>query len=480
MHDAHNDSARTGVHNTSILTPAVLVCCSAFFLITLDATIVNSALYTIQTHWHSSVASIQWIVDAYTVVLAALMLSTGVLADRLGAHRLLVAGLWLFMITSTVCGLAPSLGLLIAFRVLQGIGAAIMLPASLALLNLVVPDREAHVKATSLWAAAGGVAVAAGPVLGGALTSWISWRTIFLINIPVCAVCLLAFRTAAFDRPRTARRFDPYGQILATTALVALTGGVIELHRMPLLGIALLAVGLVVLIAFLFVESRIPDAAVPTSLWRNKVFDSCAATGFALNFAYFGSVFVIGLLVQEMFRYSPALTGAVFIPLTMFITVSNLMAGRLTARFGAFVPLLAGQLLEAAGFFVVGYGIHLHSMAVILIGMFPIGIGAGTASPPMMTTLMNSMPPSDSGLAAGALNCLRQIGTVLGVAVFGVLIAHRLGAGAVSSLIISGAILVMTAVGTVVFVPRKVGQRIGMVAGTPRETTRSGGSRRQA
>jgi len=458
------DLARPGAGKTSILTPAVLVCCSAFFLITLDATIVNSALYTIQTHWHSSVAAIQWIVDAYTVVLAALMLSTGVLADRLGAHRLLVAGLWLFMITSTVCGLAPSLGLLIAFRVLQGIGAAIMLPASLALLNLVVPDRAAHVRATSLWAAAGGVAVAAGPVLGGVLTSWINWRTIFLINIPVCAVCLFAFRRTAFDRPRTTRRFDPYGQILATAALVALTGGVIELNRTLRLGIALLAVGLVVLIAFLIVESRIPDAAVPTSLWRNRVFDSCAATGFALNFAYFGSVFVIGLLVQEMFGYSPALTGAVFIPLTIFITAANLLAGRLTARFGAFVPLLTGQLLEAAGFFVVGYGVYLHSIAVILVGMLPIGIGAGTASPPMMSTLMNSMPPSDSGLAAGALNCLRQIGTVLGVAVFGVLIAHSLGAGAVRSLVISGAILVLTALGTAVLVPRKGSERIPAAA----------------
>ncbi|WP_405160664.1 MFS transporter [Nocardia sp. NBC_01499] len=450
-------SDATDVHpatKSSIYTPVVLVCCASFFLITLDATIVNSALYSIQLHWSGSIAAIQWIVDSYTIVLAALMLSTGALADRVGAHRLLVLGLWLFMITSAACGSAPMLGLLIAFRVAQGIGAATMLPASLALLTLAVVDRAARVKATSLWAAAGGIAVAAGPVLGGALTTWIGWRTIFLINIPVCAICLFAFRTASFAKPAIARRFDPAGQLLATVGLVALTGGVIEFRGDHRLGAVLCGAGVVSLVLFLVVESKIPHAAIPTSLWRNRVFDSCVATGFALNFAYFGSVFVLGLLVQQVFGYSPALGGATFIPLTIFITASNLFAGKLIARFGAFTPLMIGQLLEAAGFFAVAYGVHTQSMPTILIGMVPIGVGAGTASPPMMSTLMNSVAPSDSGLAAGALNCLRQIGTVLGVAVFGVLIANNIVTGAARSLVASGAILVFTAALTTLFIPR--------------------------
>jgi MFS transporter, DHA2 family, methylenomycin A resistance protein len=434
----------------------VPVACIGFFVITLDATVVNMALPSISANLHGDIPGLQWVVDTYTLVFAAFMLSSGALSDRIGASRAFGIGLLVFTLASAFCGLAPTLTVLLAARALQGLAAAAMLPASLALVRQTLVDPVARAKGVALWAAGGGAAVAAGPVVGGALTSLLGWRAIFFINVPVGIAGIVGLAAVPRSAPRPAP-FDVSGQLTSVLALTGLTFSVIEGGRKGFTSLPVLIALLVFAasaVAFLAIETRSAHPSVPLDQFRSPTVVACTATGFALNFAYFGVVFVLSLFYQHERGDSPFMAGLMFVPMTILIMATNIMAGRLTNRFGPGLPMVVGQLVEAGGFLaVLLVGPHAPTYAQ-LIALVPVGLGAGTATPPMMTALLEAVDPARAGLASGFLNSARQVGSALGVAMFGAMIsdATHFDRGMRLTLVIAVACLVATAIASYAFV----------------------------
>ena len=275
-----------------------------FVVVLLDVSVVNVALESLRVGFDTDVAGLQWVVNAYTLVFAALLLTTGALGDRLGAKRVFMAGFALFTLASLGCGLATSLGALITARIVQGLGAAMLVPTSLSLLQQAFPDPVARSRAVGWWGAAGGIALAAGPVLGGLLVTHIGWRSIFLINLPIGLLGLcLTLRIAPTAVARTSQSFDLAGQCTAILALGSLTAALTEAGRLgwqhPFvlggLAFSFLAGGL-----FLRLESRSSHPMLPLTLFRNSTFSVASTAGLIVNFAYYGLVFVFSLFFQSI------------------------------------------------------------------------------------------------------------------------------------------------------------------------------------
>lgn len=474
--------------STTSFSPAlgrVLATVSVGFVVTqLDVTIVNIALPKIGSDLHANVAGLQWVVDAYTLAFAVLMLSAGALGDRFGARRMYAAGIVLFALASLACGLALDATMLVASRAVQGIGAAAMLPNSLALLNQSFGhDSKLRARAVGLWTAAGAISIAAGPVVGGLLIAAFGWRSIFLVNLPICAAGLLAtllwvpqkpgVRTGPQPAGATAvsaaaaataktgsgvspakpvesmeaanassqadtspRGIDPGGQTLAIVAMTAFVAAVIEWRPLglshPLVAggfiLALVAAG-----AFIAVESRTASPMLPLSLFRKRTFSAAVLFGICVNLTYYGMVFVLSLYLQRVRGYTPLQAGLAFLPLTGGFLVSNVASGWVVGRFGVRVPMIAGAI--TAG---LGYGLlHLVDANTPLIGLLLpfllIPSGMGLAVPAMTTAVLASVEAKRAGTASAVLNTARQAGGAVGVAAFG-----ALASGAAATQIVAG------------------------------------------
>jgi DHA2 family methylenomycin A resistance protein-like MFS transporter len=439
-------SALTGAGTT--LFAALL----GFVMIALDASAVNVALPAVGRGLGGSTAGLQWIVDAYTLMFAALLLSAGAFSDRIGASRLYAGGAAAFTLASAACGLAPTLPSLIGARLVQGSAAALMLPASLALVRQAFPEAAARGRAIAQWTMGGAAATALGPVVGGALTSEVSWRAIFFLNLPVGLVVLAALRRA----PRSERRPAPLdlpGQLTAIVGLGALTYGVIdggtEGYTRPRAWVSLLlAVGF--LLAFVLVERATARPMLPLGLLRDRVVAVCLAVGFVVNAAYYGLIFMFGLFAQSVLGESAVGTGLVFLPMAVLCTLTNLASARAAARWGARVPVLVGQLACAAGLLVLlPVGVHTGAVALALL-LLPLAGGLGFAVPSLTAMMLGGIAPERAGLAGGVLNSFRQTGGALAVAGFGTLVAgHRAFVpGLHASLLIALVLLAATALAT--------------------------------
>ena len=440
---------------TAPFTPAIsriVATVSVGFVVTqLDVTIVNIALAKIGGDLHADVTGLQWIVDAYALAFSVLMLSAGVLGDRLGARRMYAVGIVIFALASLACGLAFDATMLVAARALQGIGAAAMLPNSLALLNQACGhDPKLRARAVGLWTAAGAVSIAAGPVIGGLLIAGFGWRSIFLVNLPICAAGLFA-TFAWVPRPDAAaisnttvpgnaqstaqaapqpRSVDLPGQLLAIIALTAFTGAVIEgrplgLSHPLVAGGFILAV--IAVIAFVTVEARVATPMLPLSLFRKRTFSAAVLFGICVNLTYYGMVFVLSLYLQHVRGYTPLEAGLAFLPLTGGFLASNVLSGWVVGRYGVRVPMICGALTAA-----LGYGLlHLVGATTPLIGLLVpfllIPSGMGLAVPAMTTAVLASVERQRAGTASAVLNTARQAGGAVGVAAFGALVS---GAGA--------------------------------------------------
>jgi DHA2 family methylenomycin A resistance protein-like MFS transporter len=396
-----------------------------FVVVQLDVTIVNVALPSLGRGFAAGVETLQWIVDAYTLVFAVLLLSAGALGDRYGARRAYLAGFAVFALASAACGLAPDAAVLIAARALQGAGAALMVPNSLALLNAAHQhDAADRAKAVGVWTAAGGVAIAAGPILGGLMLGPLGWRSIFLVNLPVCALgaWLTLVSTTAEPRLRKPRPLDLPGQALAALALAGLIGAVIELRaRGPadplVLGSA--AVFLAGGLAFGAVERRAAAPMLPLAVFRSRPFSAAVAFGVIVNLAYYGTIFVLALYLQQARRFSPLEAGLAFLPLTATFIVSNLVSGRMVARLGSRTPMVVGAAIAA-----LGYGLLLRlgassAFARMLPAFVMIPGGMGLGVPAMTTAILAAVDKAWSGTASAVLNAARQAGGAVGVAAFG-------------------------------------------------------------
>ncbi|MEN2468497.1 MFS transporter [Burkholderia sp. GS2Y] len=431
--------------NTTTPSPAfpsalarVVATVSIGFVVTqLDVTIVNIALAHLAADLHLPVAGLQWVVDAYTLAFAVLMLSGGALGDRFGARRLYVAGLVLFALASLACGAASAPAMLIAARALQGVGAAAMLPNSLALLNDACRhDPHLRARAVGWWTAAGSISIAAGPVVGGLLIAAWGWRGIFLVNLPLCAAGLAAAfawvparrATAATAAPaapsRSVRALDLRGQLIAIAMLTALTGAVIEwrplgfTHPVVAGGFALAALAA---LAFVAVESHTATPMLPLSLFRHRTFSAAVLFGICVNLTYYGTVFVLALYLQRARGESALQAGLAFLPLTGGFLLSNLASGRIVARHGPRMPMLAGALVAALGYGSLHFVDASTPLAFLLVPFLLIPSGMGFAVPAMTTAVLASVAPERAGIASAVLNTARQAGGAMGVAAFGAL-----------------------------------------------------------
>ena len=421
-----------------------------FVVVQLDVTIVNVALPSLGRSFGTGVASLQWVVDAYTLAFAVLLLSAGALGDRFGARRAYLAGFGVFALASLACGIAPDAGALIAARALQGAGAALMVPNSLAILNAAFHhDPGGRARAVGLWTAAGGVSIAAGPVLGGLMVDALGWRSIFLVNLPICAlgVWLTLVAAAKDERAASPRALDVPGQALASLAVAGLVGAVIEAEGRGLsdplvlggFGLFLLAAA-----ALAVAERRTATPMLPLEVLRRPAFGAAIGFGVIVNLAYYGTVFVLALYLQDAHHWSPLQAGLAFLPLTATFILSNLASGWAAGRFGPRAPMAVGAAVGAVGYaLLVGLDARSPFLAM-LPGFLLIPMGMGFGVPAMTTAILASVGPAWSGTASAVLNAARQAGGAVGVAVFG-LAAGALGpvAGLQVSAVASGLLLVL-------------------------------------
>ncbi|WP_244817096.1 MFS transporter [Caballeronia sp. Lep1P3] len=427
--------------NLSLRRMLVVAATSVGFVVSqLDVSIVNVALASIGHDFGASVASLQWIVDSYALAFAALMLSAGALGDRFGARRLFAGGLALFAIASLACAFSRDAAQLIAARACQGVGAAAMLPNSLALLNAACGhDPRVRARAVGAWTAAGAVSIAAGPVVGGALIAAFGWRSIFWVNLPICGAGIAA--TFAWVRATPSQRrggIDLIGQALAILALATFVGAVIEMRPLgpfhPLV-LAGLIVALATASAFVAFERKCRAPMLPRSLFAHRTFSAAVLFGIGVNFTYYGMVFLLSLYLQRVLGHTPFQTGLAFLPLTGGFLLSNLASGPIVARFGARVPMMAGALVDAAGFAALVFVDAHTSTFALLLPFLLIPLGMGVAVPAMTSALLGTVGQERAGTASAVLNTARQAAGAIGVAAFGALAGHGESAAASAQIV---------------------------------------------
>jgi EmrB/QacA subfamily drug resistance transporter len=416
-----------------------------FFVVTLDAVIVNVALPDIGADLSGGIAGLQWVVDGYTLLFAAFLLSAGSLTDRIGAKRAFGFGVAGFVVASVACGLAPSLATLVTFRFVQGAAAAVVMPSSMALIGQAYPDPVKRARAVAVWAMGGAVASSAGPILSGLLTL-ASWRWIFLVNVPVGAVALVLLVKAATSQRRR-MPFDWAGQVTGVIAMAALTFGAIEAGQTGFTDpwvVAAFAVAVLALAAFVAVQARVAHPMVPLDLFRSRAVAAAVVIGFAFMVGYYGMPFVMSLLLQHH-GLSPLGTGVVFLPMMLVGLVLTPLVPRVVERTGARVVVVTGLAAMTAGLIGLALIPGTAPTEVVAAVMVLVGVGGPTVIPPVIAVLLGAVPGHRAGTASGVLNTSRQLGGALAVAVFGALLAAPAGieAGMRLSLLLAASVTAM-------------------------------------
>ncbi len=419
-----------------------------YCVVQLDITIVNTALYNIGTSLGGGVSELQWVVSAYTIAFAACILTAGALGDRLGAKAIFMAGFGIFTAASLGCALAPSSTILILCRAVQGIGAAILVPNSLALLNHTYPGEVERGRAVGFWAAGASLALTAGPLVGGALITLAGWRSIFLVNLPIGLGALWLTWRYVPDTKRTKHELDLLGQAVAIAMLGVLAAAIIEGGRVGWQNPLIIAgFGGFIILAALFVmqEHHTQQPMLPLSLFTHRMFALTSLVGLLVNIAFYGLIFVFSLYFQKINGWSPLSTGLAFVPMMGAVLPVNIIAPRLAERFGAPAVIAAGCLIAASGCVAllgIKPGTSYWAICAQLVAM---GGGLGLLVPPLTSALLGSVQKSRSGVAAGVLNSTRQTGSVIGVALFRSLIerTNALMSGAHAALIVSVALLIV-------------------------------------
>ncbi|MFD7504293.1 MFS transporter [Streptomyces sp. NPDC059850] len=439
-----------GTDRRPVVTLAAAVL--GFFVITLDATIVNVALPSIRDALGGGITGLQWVVDGYTLMFAALLLSAGALSDRIGARRAFAGGLVLFVLASVACGLAPSLPILVAARVVQGIGAAVTMPTSMALVRQAFPDPARRAHAVGVWAMGGAMAAAAGPVLGGVL-SLLSWRMIFWSNLPVGVITLLLLSRTPHSPTRPAP-FDWIGQITGILAMGGLTFGAIEAGEAGFTAPQVLgALGLAVLssAAFVTAQAKGTHPMVPLELFRATTVVIATGIGFAFMVGFYGLPFLFSLSFQQQHGLSALAAGIAFLPMMLLSACLTPFAARIAERTGPRVPIIAGLALMTAGsvaLALVPDSTPVWGSALLLI---PVGLAGPLVMPPTTALLLEHVPVHQTGTASGVFNTSRQIGGALAVAVFGALISAPDGFeyGLRASLLLTAAVALVAALAAI-------------------------------
>ncbi len=405
----------------------LFTCCLSVFMAGLDTTIVNVALPSIQGALHASVSGLQWTIDAYTLVIACLLMLSGSLADRFGRRRVFQAGLALFSLGSLACGLAPSLGWLIAFRGLQAVGGSMLNPVAMSIIAGTFTDRAGRARAIGLWGSVAGLSLALGPVLGGLLVSGTGWRSVFWINVPVgLAAIALTRRFVPESRAGHARRLDPPGQLAVVVLLGCLTAGIIEGPRAgwgsapiaALFAAAVLAAG-----ALAVIEPRRREPLVDMRYFRSAPFSGAALTGVVALATLGGFLFLNTLYLQDVRGYSALHAGLLTIPMAVTLGALSVVSGRLVARRGPRFSLVASGGMITAGAVLLAFLTARTPVWYLIVAYLVYGAGAGLVSAPITNTALSGMPRDQAGVAGAIASTCRQTGAAVGVAVTGAIIA---------------------------------------------------------
>ncbi len=412
--------------------------CFALFMIMLDNTVVNVALPSIQRDLHASLASLEWTVNAYTLTFAVLLVTGGRLGDIFGRRRMFVFGVVVFGLSSLAIGFAPNDTVLVAFRAVQGIGSAFMMPATLSLITQAFPA-EQRGTAIGTWAGVSALALAIGPVVGGFLTQDVTWRAIFFINPPIAvgAVAVTLFATRESRDETVGKTIDFPGIAALTIGLTALVLALVEgnsWHWGSVRIISLLVLAVVSLTAFVAIERRVRVPTVDFSFFRSRTSLGANLVGFLVSFAMFAQFFFLTLYMQNVLHYSPLETGVRFLPATVVIIIMGPLAGRLTDRVGA-RPLMTLGLVIIAGAMFIQSRLTVHTgYGLLLPGFVLMGMGMGLVMSPMSTAAMNAVDRTKAGAASGVLSMSRMVGGTFGVAIMGALVTTIGGSKINSSL----------------------------------------------
>ena len=405
------------------------ICCSSLFIVGLDATIVNLALPSIQRDLGSSLTGLQWTVDAYTLVLASLLMLAGSTADRVGRRRVFQIGLATFSVGSLLCSLAPTTGALIGFRMVQAVGGSMLNPVAMSIITNTFRDPKERARAIGIWGAVIGLSFALGPVVGGALVDGVGWRSIFWINVPVgIAAIVLTARFVPESRAAKARRLDVPGQLLVMTVLATVTFGIIEGPgtgwSSPLI-VGAFAVGAAALIGLLAVENRRREPLLDLRFFGSVPFAAATLTAVCGFAALAGFLFLNAIYLQNVRGYSPLHAGLLTLPLAGMMAVLPPLSGRIVATRGSRIPLvLAGIGLTASGLVLIGIGPDTP-LTRIVVAYLLFGAGFGMLNAPITNTAVSGMPVAQAGTAAAVASTSRQVGSALGVAVLGSLVTSR-------------------------------------------------------
>lgn len=429
------------------------ICCLSLLMVAMDATIVNVALPSIRHDLSASISGLQWVIDAYTMMVASLLMLAGSMADRFGRRRVFQTGMALFMLGSLLCSAAPDIHGLVAFRIVQALGATMLNPVAMSIIANTFHEPRARARAIGVWGAVAGVSMALGPVIGGALTQSVGWRSIFWVNLPVgAAAMLLAARYIPESKAPRARRVDPVGQALVFAILAAVTYAVIEgphagWHSTTIVG--LFATAAVALAALLAYEPRRPEPLIDLRFFRSAPFSSATLIAVCSFSAFSGFLFLNALYLQEVRGLSAFHTGLCTLPLALATIVCSPVSGRLVGAYGTRPSLLASGVATIASALIMTQLTATTPMPLLLLTYVIFGVGFGMVNAPITNTAVSGMPKSQAGVAAAVASTSRQIGAALGVALAGTILGTHVHAGFAEAshpfwwLIVAGGVMVL-------------------------------------
>ncbi|MGI5425661.1 MFS transporter [Streptomyces sp. CA-179760] len=417
------------------------ICCMSLLIVSLDNTVLNVALPSMQQDLHASTSGLQWTIDAYTLVLASLLMLAGSTADRIGRKRVFMAGLIVFTLGSVLCSLAPNLEALVAFRMIQAVGGSMLNPVAMSIITNTFTDPRERARAIGVWGAVVGISMAAGPLVGGLLVDSVGWRSIFWINLPVgLAALLLTLRFVPESRAAKARRPDPVGQLLVIALFGSLTYAIIEAPTAGFTSIApLVVVALAALAGLLWYEPRRAEPLIDLRFFRSAPFSGATAIAVSAFAALGGFLFLSTLYLQNVRGLTALEAGLWMLPMAAPTFLCAPLSGRLVGTRGPRLPLLiAGFAMTASGVLFAAFEAETSNVT-LLIGYVLFGIGFGFVNAPITNTAVSGMPRAQAGVAAAVASTSRQLGQTLGVAVVGAVLASGVGSSSYRETFVSAA-----------------------------------------
>ena len=417
------------------------ICCMSLLIVSLDNTALNVALPALQSDLHASTSGLQWTIDAYTLVLASLLMLAGSTADRIGRKRVFMAGLVVFTIGSALCSLAPDLNSLIVFRMVQAVGGSMLNPVAMSIITNTFTNPRERARAIGVWGAVVGISMAAGPLIGGLLVETVGWRAIFWVNLPVgLAALLLTLRFVPESRAAKARRADPVGQVLVMLLFGSLTYAIIEAPTAPAAEVLVFGgLALAALVGLLVHEPRRAEPLIDLRFFRSAPFSGATVIAVSAFAALGGFLFLSTLYLQNVRGLDALHAGLWMLPMAALCFVCAPVAGRVVGNRGPRLPLLiAGASMTASGVLFAAFEAE-SSDATLVLGYILFGLGFGFVNAPITNTAVSGMPRAQAGVAAAVASTSRQLGQALGVAVIGAVLASGIGTAAYRTAFVTAA-----------------------------------------